>query len=181
MKPAALALLLLALPQSSIEMEATYEYLLSPAERSAYDALATRQERVRFLEEFWADLDPTPETGYNELRELYLGRLELADLYFSLPFREGWRTDRGRVLVFFGSPAEIRRSPFGPAAGPKHEIWVYRFEGGADVELVFEDRADLGEFVLLSPVIFPERLPQEREVPRLAEDEGEGGAEGAPR
>ena len=166
-------MLLLAPLQSSIEMEATYEYLLSPEERLIYDALATREERVRFLEEFWASLDPTPETDYNEQRELYLGRLELADLYFSLPFREGWRTDRGKVLIYFGSPVEIRRSPFGPAAGPKHEIWIYRSEDGTDVELVFEDRADLGEFVLLSNVLFPERLPREREVPRLAEDEGE--------
>lgn len=167
----ALVFCLALLLQSDITMEAVYEYVLTEDEKASYDSMLTQQARIKFIEGVWKRLDPTPETAtYNELQEEFLYRLSLADMYFSLNYMVGWRTDRGRVLIHYGIPNEVRRSRFAPPGGPKYEIWIYRdreIERDA-VEVVFEDENDTGEFGLITPVLFPDRFSPDAVLPKLA-------------
>lgn len=152
-------------------MDAIYEYLLAEEERAAFDLLETSEERNRFLYQFWMKHDPTPDTReYNELMLLFERRVEMANLLYG--FDDGWQTDRGKVLIFFGPPVEIRRSRFGPATGAKHEIWIYRqsVEDEEGVQLVFEDELDSGEFILRTGIVYPGMLSLDSQMPRLTGD-----------
>lgn len=101
----------------------------------------------RFLAEFWLRRDPDPTTVINEYKREYFENLEYADLNFSNAFREGWRTDRGRVLLIYGKPDEIERYPSSMDSAP-YEIWqYYGLEGGS--VFIFADITGHGSFDLL--------------------------------
>ncbi|HUX06342.1 MAG TPA: GWxTD domain-containing protein [Acidobacteriota bacterium] len=171
---AILALLMLPPQAGGQEIDAAYEYLFTQEQRAAFVGLASQQEKNAFLADFWQSQDPSPETDYNELRELFLQRMEVANFYYSLDLDVGWRSDRGKVLIFFGYPSMIRRSRFGPFDDSKFEIWIYGEIRGEDtVEIVFEDEFDSGDFVLRTRVTFPPRLSLSPELPRIAEEEDE--------
>lgn len=65
-------------------------------------------DRETYLANFWAAHDPSPTTARNELREVFLQRVEYANRNFR-EFEKGMRSDRGRVYVRFGPPDEITR------------------------------------------------------------------------
>ena len=44
-------------------------YIITPAERDAFRKLKTNDEREKFIETFWRNRDPDPETEENEYRE----------------------------------------------------------------------------------------------------------------
>ena len=103
--------------------------------------------------------------------------MESANLYYELELDKGWRSDRGKVLIFFGYPSMIRRSRFGPSEEKKSEIWIYGEIGSENrVELVFEDEFDSGDYILKTHVLFPAMISLSSELPKLADDE-----RGAPR
>jgi GWxTD domain-containing protein len=101
----------------------------------------------RFLAEFWNRRDPDPTTEVNEYKREYFENLEYAHLTFSNTFREGWNTDRGRILLIYGRPDEIERYPSSMDISP-YEIWqYYGLEGGS--YFVFADITGHGSFDLL--------------------------------
>ncbi len=90
-----------------------------------YKALDSLDAKRKFLFRFWLLQDPDPTTKINEAREDFLKRIEYANQYFSSPqFREGWQSDRGRVLRQYGFPDEVDRYPMKGFA-PPYEIWKY--------------------------------------------------------
>ena len=160
------------------EEEAAYVYLFNAEQRAEFDNLATQQSRGRYLDRFWSTLDPTPETDYNELREMFLRRIEFANLYYDVDIAKGWRTDRGKVLIFYGFPTMIRRSRYGPSDDVKREIWTYGVARGPDsVQVVFIDHYDTGEFTLDTELVFPTGLSLNPELPQLADERDEPGGE----
>ena len=61
--------------------------------------------------------------------------------------KQGWRTDRGRVLLLYGVPDEIERFPYSAENKP-YEIWKYfSIQGG--VIFVFVDKRELGRYELV--------------------------------
>jgi hypothetical protein len=61
--------------------------------------------------------------------------------------KEGWSTDRGRILLTYGKPNEIDRYYMEIDKKP-HEIWHYHeLEGGSI--FVFADITGFGEFDLI--------------------------------
>jgi GWxTD domain-containing protein len=74
---------------------------------------------------FWAARDPSPGTPENEFRDSIQQRMEAAATLFVEPFRKpGWRTDRGRTLIRFGTP-DRRSVRTGDFEGPASELWEY--------------------------------------------------------
>ena len=64
-------------------------------------------------------------------------------------FREGWETDRGRVLLIYGHPDEIDRNAFG-INKRTHEVWHYwDLEDQGAVEFIFVDKRYLGDLQLV--------------------------------
>jgi len=97
----------------------------------------------RYLIEFWNEREPNDPEAANR----YFARAAEANHRYGFLNQEGWRTDRGRILVQHGEPDFIDRR-YAEAQVPDHEIWHYdRIEGG--VLFVFFDRAGFGDLDLV--------------------------------
>jgi GWxTD domain-containing protein len=120
-------------------------YIAASEERKIYGSLQ-REGKTEFLIKFWQKRDLSPETPHNEFREDYLARVRSANESFS-GFREGWKTDMGRVLLIYGRPDEIERFPSSNESR-SYQIWHYfEIEGGVD--FVFVDLKSGGEMELV--------------------------------
>lgn len=144
-------------------LERDVVYLITPAERASFERAKSDGERERFIREFWARRDPTPETERNEFYEEHYRRLTEADQRFSSGVA-GWRTDRGRIYITWGPPDFVETNPagfrgfvLGPfAEAPElpSEIWTYEDLAGrrsatGRAQIAFIDRGG-GDYRLLS-------------------------------
>ena len=130
------------------EVDAEFDkakYIATRTEMKTFKKLEITAKR-NFLKEFWAKRDTNPTTVFNEFRDDYLSRAKYADDNFS-SMKDGWKSDRGRVLLIYGLPDEIERSPFTSSTKP-YQFWRYfSVEGG--VEFVFVDKRNFGNFELV--------------------------------
>lgn len=112
-----------------------------------------KEERKKFIEEFWKRRDPDPTTEENEFKMEYYNRIERANELFVSEGRPGWLTDRGRIYILFGPPMERMTYPMGYGPdGPCQEIWYY---GGFPV--VFLDEFCNGTYRLVTYDLTPLR------------------------
>lgn len=140
-------------------------YISTPAQQKALKKLKTQEEVNEFLRDFWKKSDPTPGTPENEFQDEYYRRLAYANEHFG-DHREGWKTDRGRVYILYGPPAQIERLPWTQVSFPHSgttiktfEFWVYDrppgenekpnffsnfYQGSA--KFVFADQEGSGEY-----------------------------------
>ncbi|MDZ7360550.1 MAG: GWxTD domain-containing protein [candidate division KSB1 bacterium] len=134
--------------RSEKELDKEFEmarYISSPEEKKIYGSLKPDGKRD-FLAKFWQKRDQSPETPRNEYRENYLALARFANDNFS-GFREGWKTDMGRVLLVYGQPDEIERFPSSNDARA-HQIWrFFEIEGG--IEFIFVELRSGGEMELV--------------------------------
>jgi GWxTD domain-containing protein len=80
------------------------------------------------IEEFWRVKDPTPDTNRNEFRETFEARVLDADQNYTIRnYRPGWKTDRGKIFIKYGSPDEIVSDAY-PLDRPPYIIWYYYSE-----------------------------------------------------
>lgn len=99
--------------------------------------------RQRF-KEFWKKRSPDTTTAYNSVEEEYYRRVDEAIRRFSTRGdMDGYKTDRGRIMILFGIPTSMERV-FRPTSGPR-EVWTYvpirkRF--------IFSDPQRTGEYSL---------------------------------
>lgn len=136
-------------------------YIITPAERKAFDQLQTNGEREQFIEEFWARRNPDPNAEDNTFKDEFYRRVAYANEHFSSGI-PGWRTDRGRIYIMWGPPDEVDSHPTGgtyerPAdeGGGEtstfpFEDWTYRYLPGIgeNVVLEFVDPTMSGEYYL---------------------------------
>ncbi|MDZ7261857.1 MAG: GWxTD domain-containing protein [candidate division KSB1 bacterium] len=123
----------------------TLKYISSNDEKRTYKKLDLAGKR-NFMREFWAKKDDTPNTKRNEFRDNYLSRVKYANDHFS-GFKKGWQSDPGRVLLIYGQPDEIERSPFSGDVKP-YQIWRYfSIQGG--IEFIFVDKKGMGDLELV--------------------------------
>jgi len=136
-------------------------YILTEEERAVFENLSTVEEKEQFIEQFWFRRDPDPRTAANEFKEEHYRRIAYANDHFASGI-EGWRSDRGRIYIIHGEPAEIESHPSGgqyqrpisegggQTSTYPFEIWRYRnIEGiGDDVIIEFVDPTMSGEYRL---------------------------------
>lgn len=96
-----------SLPADEHWIESPVKYLLTPAQKKEYATFTTNGERASFIESFWRQLDPTPATEVNELRNEFDRRLAFADANLSTPKLAGHLTDRGAVFAILGAPTYV--------------------------------------------------------------------------
>jgi GWxTD domain-containing protein len=119
---------------------ASSEFMIlgTEAEKEQWGRLSDDAARRAFIDKFWADRDPDPSTGVNELRVELLRRIAFADVAFIEDADDrGSLSDRGRVFVLLGPPQRVsirpmtRRESIGGTpsrtidAGNAVEHWVY--------------------------------------------------------
>ena len=88
-------------------------YLTNQEQKSIFVNLDLESKRV-FLAKFWYRFDQTPKTEINEFKTRYLQLIEHANLNYGSMNKEGWKTDRGRILLTYGIPDEYRKKIFEP-------------------------------------------------------------------
>ena len=97
--------------------------------------------KVNFLKKYWEK----KENDDPDAREKFLYLISIADKDYSTSKEEGWKTDRGRILITHGSPDRIDKETYANDM-KDHEIWSY-FNG--NYTFVFADMHGFGEFTLI--------------------------------
>jgi len=134
-------------------------YIITDEERQAFKRLQTDEERQNFIEQFWLRRDPTPDTAENEYKEEHYRRIAYSNERYASGI-PGWKTDRGRIYIMYGPPAEIESHPSGgtyerpfeegggTTSTYPFEIWRYRYiDGiGSDIMIEFVDPTMTGEY-----------------------------------
>lgn len=121
-------------------------YIATDQEKKVFKELNMTGKR-EFLVRFWADRDPNPDTPGNEFKEDYIQRLLKTKIHFSSAEVDGWKTDRGRILLTYGTPDFIEREPALPAQNA-NEVWHYENLQGPCI-FVFIDMDENGKFRLV--------------------------------
>jgi len=132
---------------------------------SALDSLrkAPAEQHSQRWQAFWRSTDPNPGTPAHEGLEQYFTRVALANLRFRDEGVEGWRTDRGEVLIRVGEPDEIFD------ASPQSEGSMIRWNFiQLTMTLYFHDATGFGRFDLTPS----SRSEMERVVARLSRQTG---------
>ena len=123
------------------------QYISTDQEVKTFSQITSLEGRRDFLARFWADVEAGRGGGTGFTRSSYLQRIAAANQRFRSMGKEGWRTDRGRVLVLYSEPDEIERHSSSQEGKP-YELWRYNsIENG--VEFVFVDRSGFGDYALV--------------------------------
>jgi len=89
-------------PQYVNWLNAEVPYIISEKERDVFLSLKTNKERDLFIEAFWKQRDPTPQTPENEFKNEHYRRLAYANNKFGTASTPGWKTEAGRIYIVFG-------------------------------------------------------------------------------
>lgn len=123
------------------------QYLSTDQEKKTFAQITSPEGRREFLGKFWSEVEAGRLGRPPLLRSVYLQRILSANQRFRAMGREGWRTDRGRVLMIYAEPDEIERFPSAQNNKP-YEVWYYySIENG--VQFIFIDRSGFSDYVLV--------------------------------
>jgi GWxTD domain-containing protein len=125
-------------------------YIITDAERTAFARLTRDPERQTFITQFW---EQRARMGDGKsAKEEHYRRIVYANERFAgtVP---GWKTDRGRIYITLGPPAEIESHPQAQTNHAAYEIW--RYWPGAGLtglqSFTFADFAKTGDYQLQTP------------------------------
>lgn len=123
------------------------KYIASRTELNTYGKLDSLKAKREFLFNFWNARNPDQGSSRNEYKEQYMKRVAYANQNFKSMGRDGYLTDRGRVLLIYGEPDQKDMYPNEPNLKP-YEVWFYNeIEGG--VTFFFGDITGFGKYDLL--------------------------------
>ena len=109
----------------------------------------TDDEKKRFVNDFWLQNDPNPVTEVNEFVEAIKARVNFSNASFS-HFKDGWKTDRGRIFIKYGQPFEVIKENTGmysKYSQKEYEIWKYRVDSNRT--FIFIDLQTHGDYRLI--------------------------------
>lgn len=121
------------------------QYILTRDEYKQATSLSYN-ELERWFNNYWKQRDPSPGRQYNELLAVFFERVQKANAQFSLRYKEGWETDRGKILILYGEPDRIENKRFATDQKP-HIIWYYESNNS---QFIFVDEKKDGDFTLLT-------------------------------
>lgn len=123
------------------------KYIASQKEIDQFAKLDSVNAKREFLFNFWKVRDDNPATAKNEVKEEYMKRVEMVNKNYTRINKEGYLTDRGRVVLLFGEPDQKDYFPSDSEVKP-YEVWFYnQIEGG--VTFIFGDISGFGNYELL--------------------------------
>ncbi len=115
------------------------------------ESIKDKEEKKEKFRMFWKELDPTPNTSFNEAMNEYYQRIKYANEQFK-SYSDGWLTDMGMVFVVMGPPMSVeKQSSFGNNI--EYRVWSY----GSNRTFLFADRNGFGNFRLERPYLFNEK------------------------
>jgi len=117
---------------------------LVPTDSIDYYLKKDFNSKQAYFKKFWNQRDPNPKTVKNELLDEYYSRINYTNRSFRTFGVEGWKSDRGRILIKFGYPDEVDRHPFELDNRP-YIIWRYY---QLRKVFLFDDYSGFGDFRL---------------------------------
>ncbi len=124
-------------------------YIRTDAESETFKNLTSLDQKRKFMYKFWNIRDDNPATPQNEFKLKYLLRVIEANKLFNESYKEGWRTDRGRIYIIYGKPDSREVYPF-EANSKGYEIWNYNvLEGGAMCVFIELHTSGSGDYELV--------------------------------
>ncbi len=156
-KPRSEKELIKALPEKYRRwLEEEVVYIISQKEKEVFLKLENDRQRDIFIEAFWKQRDPNPNTPENEFKEEHYRRIKYVNQHFGKESPEpGWRTDMGKIYIMLGEPYYIEKYENQYDLYPTI-IWFY--QGMAEYGLpnafsvVFYKPDGVGEYKLYSPI-----------------------------
>ncbi len=132
-------------------------YIITAKEKEAFLQLESDRERDLFIEAFWRQRDPVPETRENEFKEEHYRRIRYAnDTFGKGTSKPGWKTDRGRIYIILGKPRDVTSFGQESANLVPIEVWFYQGEFGGGLPssfyVVFFQEEGFGDYILYSPL-----------------------------
>lgn len=137
--------------------------IITKIEREVFLKLKTDAEREKFIQFFWRQRDPLPDTKENEFTKEYMERVRFADQNFGRgSFKRGSQTERGSFYLILGKPLERNFFTTHSELWPM-ELWFYKGEEPyglpAYFYLIFYQPQGIGDYRLYYPGIEgPEKL-----------------------
>ena len=138
----------------ALELELS-DVLASSAEKTTRAGCTTERAKQKYLFGFWNARDPKPETELNERLEEFRTCYTRAQTYYASPaFPNGWKSDRGKILLKYGIPTQIEQH-FQTTDKRAYEVWLFRnLQGGSF--FYFVDRWADGNHRLVHSTLFGE-------------------------
>ena len=124
-------------------------WMTSAVARETFTSMDATGKRT-FLAEFFSSAAPPGGATEGEPLRVFLTRAAEVEREFGPRDeggRAGWRTDRGRLWIKYGTPADRIRRPFPVADTRPYEIWYY--DVGAGYVYLFVDEGGFGDYRLL--------------------------------
>jgi len=137
--------------------------IITKIEREVFLKLRTDAEREKFIQFFWRQRDPLPDTKENEFTKEYMDRVRFADQNFGRgSFKRGSQTERGSFYLILGKPLERNFFTTHSELWPM-ELWFYKGEEQYGLPpffyLIFYQPQGMGDYRLYYPGIEgPEKL-----------------------
>jgi len=119
-------------------------YLAAPEDLAFIKDTDSRMEKAKRFVAFWRKQDPNPADEYNPVFNEYYNRVAYVNQNFTSYSLEGWRSDRGMVMIILGAPDNIDRHPFEYYAKP-YEVWQYY---NLNKQFIFVDYTGFGDYRL---------------------------------
>jgi GWxTD domain-containing protein len=137
-------------------LEEDVVYIITPKEKDVYLRLESDRDRALFIEAFWKQRDPDPNTEENEFRKEHYRRIQYANQWFGKDSPgAGWRSDMGRIYVILGEPKSIEKFENLYDIKPVI-IWFYSDMRDLGLpnsfNVVFFKRENQGEYRIYSPI-----------------------------
>jgi GWxTD domain-containing protein len=123
-------------------------YIRTTEENELYGKMTTLDDKRKFMYAFWKRRDNVPGTPQNEFKIVFLKRINEANKLYKENFKEGWKTDRGRLHILYGAPSEIERFPF-EATTKGYEIWRFDAVQGGTMAIFVERESGGGTYTLV--------------------------------
>lgn len=134
--------------EEDIDKEFEYaKYIMTDKEIGNYEKLNKLSDKKKYMYAFWKAKDVNPSTLVVEDKIDYLKRVAEANLKFKEAYREGWKTDRGRIFIVYGSPNDIERFPF-EQENKSYEVWSYNTAKGGGECVFIERQSSSGVYIL---------------------------------
>lgn len=121
------------------------KYISSKTEIDQFKKIKLIDAKRKYFVDFWQKKNQL--NADKNYKVEFFNRVDKANKNFKTGFKEGWKTDRGRVLIVYGEPDEIERHNSDVDAKP-YEVWFYNsIQGG--VRFYFGDRTGFSDYQLL--------------------------------
>ncbi len=121
-------------------------YLIDKPQKQFYKKLTIAKAKADYIKEIWVTAAAKQNIIGSVYRYIYLKRINEANVKFKSVFKDGWKSDRGRVYILFGPPYEVERFPNSVQTIP-YEIWTYSsIQGQGGVIFVFSDRTGFKKY-----------------------------------